>query len=56
MGSHDLPHSFTYKSDFGEALVILGEYEEALGQALHVSNRPALTERELLTCLSKKLD
>ena len=48
-GSLDLPHTYTYIDDFGEALVILGEREEALGQAWHVPNPPALTQRELLT-------
>jgi nucleoside-diphosphate-sugar epimerase len=37
-GSLDLLHSYTYINDFGEALVILGEREEALGQVWHVPN------------------
>jgi nucleoside-diphosphate-sugar epimerase len=48
-GSLDQPHSYTYINDFGEALAILGEREEALGQVWHVPNPPALTQRQLLT-------
>jgi nucleoside-diphosphate-sugar epimerase len=50
----DLPHAYTYIDDFGEALAILGERDEALGQAWHVPNPPALTQRELLTLFFKK--
>ncbi len=53
-GSLDLPHSYTYISDFGEALAILGEREEALGQAWHVPNPPTLTQRELVTLFFKE--
>ena len=48
IGSLDQPHTFTYISDFGEALAILGERDEALGQAWHVPNPPTLTQRELI--------
>lgn len=50
-GALDLPHTFTYISDFGEALAILGEHDEALGQAWHVPNAPTLTQRQLVTLL-----
>lgn len=55
-GSLDLLHSYTYINDFGEALVILGEHEEALGQAWHVPNPPTLTQRELLTLFFKEAE
>ena len=46
-GKLDLPHTTTYIGDFGRALVILGEREEALGQAWHVPNdRPQITQRQ----------
>jgi len=46
-GKLDLPHTATYIGDFGRALVILGEREEALGQAWHVPNdRPQITQRQ----------
>jgi nucleoside-diphosphate-sugar epimerase len=48
-GALDQPHTYTYVSDFGEALAILGEHDEALGQAWHVPNPPTLNQRELVT-------
>jgi nucleoside-diphosphate-sugar epimerase len=54
IGALDIPHTYTYISDFGEALAILGERDEALGQAWHVPNAPALTQRELLTMFFKE--
>lgn len=46
-GKLDLPHTVTYISDFGRALVLLGERDEALGQAWHVpSDRPRITQRQ----------
>ncbi|MCL4827977.1 MAG: NmrA family NAD(P)-binding protein [Caldilinea sp.] len=46
-GKLDLPHTVTYIEDFGRALVILGERDEALGQAWHVPNdRPQITQRQ----------
>ena len=48
-GSPDLPHTYTYIGDFGEALAVLGERPEALGQAWHVPNPPTLTQRQLVT-------
>jgi nucleoside-diphosphate-sugar epimerase len=47
-GKLDLPHTATYIGDFGRALVILGERDEALGQAWHVPNdRPRITQRQV---------
>ena len=46
-GKLDIPHTATYVSDFGRALVLLGERDEALGQAWHVPNdRPQITQRQ----------
>jgi len=53
-GSLDQPHAYTYVSDFGEALAVLGEHDEALGQAWHVPNPPTLTQRELVTLFFKE--
>jgi nucleoside-diphosphate-sugar epimerase len=55
VGKLDLPHSFTYIGDFGEALAVLGERDEALGRAWHVPNAATLTQRELLTLLFAEL-
>lgn len=49
VGKLDIPHTYTYIDDFGSALVILGEREDALGQVWHVPNdRPEITQRELM--------
>ena len=46
-GKLDLPHTVTYIEDFGHALVLLGERDDALGQAWHVPNdRPQITQRQ----------
>jgi nucleoside-diphosphate-sugar epimerase len=46
-GRLDLPHTATYIGDFGRALVVLGERDEALGRAWHVPNdRPEITQRQ----------
>lgn len=54
-GSLDHLHSYTYIDDFGEALAILGERDEALGQAWHVPNAPALTQRELIALFFQEI-
>ncbi len=51
VGNIDLPHTLTYIDDFGKGLVILGERDEALGQAWHVPNQPTLTQREWMTLI-----
>jgi nucleoside-diphosphate-sugar epimerase len=51
----DVPHSYTYIDDLGEALARLGEHDLALGQAWHVPNAPALTQGELLRMLFDEL-
>lgn len=49
VGKLDLLHTYTYIDDFGEALTVLGEREEALGQIWHVPSPPTLTQRQLMT-------
>ncbi len=49
IGRIDLPHTHTYVKDFGKALVILGERDEADGQAWRVPNdQPYMTQYELV--------
>jgi nucleoside-diphosphate-sugar epimerase len=49
IGRTDLPHTHTYLKDFGKALVILGECDEADGQAWHVPNdQPSMTQGDLV--------
>ena len=49
VGKLDIPHTHTYVNDFGKALVILGERNEADGQAWHVPNdMPRITQAEMV--------
>ena len=55
IGRTDLPHSHTYVKDFGRALVILGERNEADGQAWHVPNdQPMITQGELVRMFAEE--
>lgn len=51
----DVPHSYTFIEDFGEALARLAERDDALGRAWHVPNARALTQGELMTILFEEL-
>ena len=56
IGNLDMPHSYTYLPDFGKALVVLGERDEALGQAWHVPNdQPEITQREFMNRVFKEI-
>jgi len=55
IGRTDLPHSHTYVKDFGSALVILGERDEADGQAWHVPNdQPMITQGDLVKMFAEE--
>ena len=54
-GNLDLPHTYTYVDDFGKALVILGERDEALGQVWHVPNAETVTTRQFVTMIYEEL-
>ncbi len=50
IGNLDVPHTHTFIDDFGKALVVLGQHDEAIGQIWHVPNdSPTITQRELMT-------
>jgi nucleoside-diphosphate-sugar epimerase len=54
-GKLDLPKPATYIGDFGRALVILGERDEAPGRAWHVPNdRPEITQRQFAELLFRE--
>lgn len=56
LGNIDLPHTHTYTKDFGRALVILGERDEADGQAWHVPNdMPQITQREMAKMIAEEM-
>lgn len=48
LGDPDLPHTYTFIDDFGKALVILGERDEALGQVWHVPSGETRSTREFV--------
>jgi nucleoside-diphosphate-sugar epimerase len=52
LGDPDLPHTYSYVPDIGRALVVLGEREEALGQAWHLPSPPTVSTRRLLELLA----
>jgi len=55
VGRLDLPHTHTYITDFGKALVILGERDEADGQAWHVPNdMPRMTQGEMIRMFAEE--
>jgi nucleoside-diphosphate-sugar epimerase len=47
-GDPDQPHTYTYAPDIGKGLVVLGEREEALGQAWHLPSPETVTTREFV--------
>ena len=47
-GDPDQPHTYTYMPDVGRGLIVLGEREEALGQAWHLPNPETVTTREFV--------
>lgn len=54
-GRLDLPHSYTYIGDFGAAMAILGERDEALGRHWHVPSAAPLTQRDLIGLIYAEL-
>ncbi len=55
IGRADLPHTHTYVKDFGAALVILGERDEANGQAWHVPNdQPRLSQADMVRMFAEE--
>jgi len=55
IGRVDLPHTLTYLHDFGKALVVLGERDEADGQAWHVPNdMPEITQGEMVRMFAEE--
>jgi nucleoside-diphosphate-sugar epimerase len=54
LGDPDAAHAFTYAPDFARALEVIGAAEdEDYGQAWHVPNAPARTQREVMALLSE---
>ncbi len=54
-GKLELPHSFTYTRDFGEALAVAGTDERALGRIWHVPSGNPCTQQQLVDMISAGL-
>jgi nucleoside-diphosphate-sugar epimerase len=55
IGRTNIPHTHTYVRDFGKALVILGERNEADGHAWHVPNdQPGISQGELVRVFAEE--
>ena len=54
-GDPDQPHTYTYVPDIGKGLVILGEREEALGQAWHLSSPETVTTRKFVEMIFEEV-
>ncbi|KAB1197119.1 MULTISPECIES: NAD-dependent epimerase/dehydratase family protein [Haloferax] len=48
LGKPKLPHTYTYVPDFARALVLLGERDDALGEAWHVPNPETVSTRQFV--------
>jgi nucleoside-diphosphate-sugar epimerase len=53
IGNPDLPHTYSYVPDIGKGLVLLGEHEQALGQAWHLPSAPAVSTRAFVELVYK---
>jgi nucleoside-diphosphate-sugar epimerase len=56
IGNPDLPHTLTFIEDFGRAMVMLSDHEQAFGRAWHVPNAPTKTRREVLEVAAKMVN
>jgi nucleoside-diphosphate-sugar epimerase len=54
-GDPDARHTYTFIDDFGKALVVLGERDEALGQTWHVPNPETLTTRQVVDLIFQEI-
>lgn len=54
-GSADMPHSFAYIEDVGQAAVILGIREEAIGKVWIAPHAPARTQKEIVEIACRQL-
>jgi nucleoside-diphosphate-sugar epimerase len=54
-GDPDQPHTYTYAPDVGRGLVILGEREEALGQAWHLPSPETVTTRRFVEMIFEEV-
>jgi nucleoside-diphosphate-sugar epimerase len=54
-GDLDAPHTYTFIDDFGKALAILGEHDQALGKVWHVPNAETMSTRRFIELIYAEL-
>src|SRR5829696_3347092 len=54
-GDPDQPHTYTYAPDIGRGLAVLGEREEALGQAWHLPSPETVTTRRFVETIFEEV-
>jgi len=55
LGDPDRLHTYTFIDDFGKALAVMGERDEALGKVWHVPSAPAMTTRHFVEAIYRAL-
>ena len=50
----DQLHTYTFIGDFGRALAVLGERDEALGEVWHVPSAPTVTTRQFVELIAEQ--
>jgi nucleoside-diphosphate-sugar epimerase len=55
LGDPDLPHTYTYLPDIARGLAVLGERDEALGQAWHLPSPETVTTREFVQMIADEI-
>ena len=55
MGKPDLPHTYTYLPDIAKGLVVVGERDEALGEAWHLPSPRTVTTREFIARVATEI-
>src|SRR6266508_1691804 len=53
LGDPDQLHTYTFIGDFGRALAVLGERDEALGEVWHVPSAPTMTTRQFIELIAE---
>ncbi len=56
VGNPDMPHTLTFIKDFGRAMVMIADHDQAFGRAWHVPNAPTQTRREVLEVAAKMVN
>jgi nucleoside-diphosphate-sugar epimerase len=54
LGNPDMLHTYTYVPDIGQAMAILGERDDALGQVWHIPSAETLTTQAFLELIAER--